>query len=65
MTTNNKQRTMNSLKQSQTKPNLPAYMAGKFALSAVEGPVYSVPSEVEGSIKTIIRLRRVQKAGMG
>jgi ribonuclease HII len=55
---------MNSLKQSQTKPNLPAYMAGKFALSdlsavalaeaEVEGPVYSVPSKVEGSIKTII-----------
>jgi hypothetical protein len=31
---------MNSLKQSQTKPNLPA-TAGKFALSAVEGPVVS------------------------
>jgi hypothetical protein len=29
------------LKQTQTKPNLPA-MAGKFALSAVEGPVVSL-----------------------
>jgi hypothetical protein len=26
-------------KQSQTNPILPAYMAGKIALSAVEGPV--------------------------
>jgi hypothetical protein len=26
-------------KQTQTKPNLSAYMAGKFALSAAEGPI--------------------------
>jgi hypothetical protein len=26
-------------KQSQTNPNLPAIQAGKFAMSAVEGPV--------------------------
>jgi hypothetical protein len=37
MTTNNKQRTTNLEKQTQTKPNLPA-TAGKFVPSAAEGP---------------------------
>jgi hypothetical protein len=41
MTSNNEQQTMNYLKQSQTKPILPARAAGKIALSAVEGPVVS------------------------
>jgi ribonuclease HII len=41
MTNNKKQRTMNCQKQSQTKPILPA-IAGKIALSAVEGPVVSL-----------------------
>jgi hypothetical protein len=62
MTTNKKLRTMNYPKQTQsnpilprqkgyqtqTKPNLPACMAGKFTLSAVEGPIKIVPSAVEG-----------------
>jgi hypothetical protein len=47
ITTNKKLRTMNSLKRTQTKPILPAYMAGKIALSeacgersrTVEGPI--------------------------
>jgi hypothetical protein len=39
MTNNKKQRTMNYLKQTQTKPILPALTAGKIALSAAEGPV--------------------------
>jgi hypothetical protein len=39
MTTNNEQPTSNSSKQSQTKPILPAYMAGKIALSVAEGPI--------------------------
>jgi hypothetical protein len=40
-TTNNEQPTMNRLKQTQTKPILPA-VAGKIALSVVEGPVKNV-----------------------
>ena len=38
ITNNNELRTMNSLKQSQTKPILPAD-AGKIALSVAEGPI--------------------------
>jgi hypothetical protein len=38
ITNNNEQPTINCLKQTQTKPILPA-MAGKIALSVAEGPV--------------------------
>jgi hypothetical protein len=34
-------------KQSQTKPILPAYMAGKIALSAVEGPIVTILSRAQ------------------
>ena len=32
-------------KQTQTNPNLPTYMVGKFALSAVEGPINNLPAK--------------------
>ena len=38
ITNNKKERSAGFQKRTQTKPNLPA-LAGKFALSAVEGPV--------------------------
>jgi hypothetical protein len=45
ITNNNEQRTMNSLKQTQTKPILPALVAGKIALSETEGPVnFALPA---------------------
>ena len=42
MITNKKQRTMNCLKQSQTKPILSALVADKIVPSAVEGPIISM-----------------------
>ena len=42
MTNNNEQRTMNSQKQTQTKPILSAYTADKIVPSAVEGPIISM-----------------------
>jgi hypothetical protein len=46
MTTNNEPPTMNYLKQSQTKPILPAYMAGKIVPSAAEGPYFSMAGKI-------------------
>jgi hypothetical protein len=59
-TTNNEQPTMNLLKQSQTKPILPAVKAGKIALSLSKGLLKSLtssagkfaPSAVEGPVTT-------------
>ena len=57
MTNNKKQRPMSSRKQTQTKPILPACMAGKIALPALECRYRG--SAAEGPIKTTVRLRRI------
>jgi hypothetical protein len=47
---------MNYLKQTQTKPNLSAYMADKFALSLPNGPIKNTFFLVAGKFAPLFRM---------